>query len=179
MKCKSRCFATKNESDNVIIGKRSLLIKSDTSMEAAGWIIFQQYSCGAFANKQCSGSESEGKVKQKWKWSLHWNCWGRGAEGQIQAWKPAWRILPITRVAFCQRSLEQRIWKEGHSCVSMNSESSSQLIDQASTRFRNWEILWWICKMNRWWRKSAYFCKFCKTLGWWWQESGWKSGTKA
>ena len=38
MKCKSRCFATKNESDNVIIGKRSLFIKSDTSMEAAGWI---------------------------------------------------------------------------------------------------------------------------------------------
>ena len=26
---------------------------------------FQQYSCGIFANNQCSGSESEGKVKSE------------------------------------------------------------------------------------------------------------------
>ena len=177
MKCKSRCFATKNESDNVIIGKRSLLIKSDTSWKQPGGF-FPTILMRHFCQQSVQWLWIRRKSK-KWKWSLHWNCWGRGDEGQIQAWKPARRILPITRVAFCQRSLEQRIWKEGHSCFSMNSESSSQLIDQASTRFRNSEILWWICSMNRWWRKSAYFCKFCKTLGWRWQESGWKSGTKA
>ena len=68
MKCKSRCFATKNESDNVIIGKRSLLIKSDTSWKQPGGFfptILMRHFCQQSVQWLWIRRKSKRKVKVK------------------------------------------------------------------------------------------------------------------